>query len=292
MSTNGPGEAQPEYLGHGGPATNPVEGPAGPGRRTGIIVGAALAVVAAVGIGGYGLVQLMAGGSSPASVVPADTLGYVSLDLDPSAGQKIEAFRIMRKFPSLKKGLHLGGQDDIRRAIMEQIVEAGGCKRLSYSRDVEPWIGDRVAFAAVPERAEGAVPLIALQVSDQARAKKGIRAIGSCEGEGSQPGVSFAGDYALITDTQPDADRMAKDAKAASLADDADFKTWTGRTGDPGIVTMYVSKDAPAAIAMSGHHDRPGLNPLGGPVDGAFKNFRGGAGVVRFHAGAVEAEFT
>src|SRR6476620_11914073 len=69
------------------------------GRRTGLVAGAVVAVTAAIGVGAYGVAQLMSGGAAPATAVPADALGYVSLDLDPSASQKIEAISMLRKFP-------------------------------------------------------------------------------------------------------------------------------------------------------------------------------------------------
>ena len=69
--------------------------------------------------------QLFAGGSAPASAVPADAIGYVSLDLDPSASQKIEAIKILRKFPALKKRCKISSRDDMRRAVFDQIVKSG-----------------------------------------------------------------------------------------------------------------------------------------------------------------------
>ena len=115
MSTNVPGGTQPEYLGpaESGPGYDEPSGAPSGRRRTGVAVGAVVAVVAALGVGGYGLAQLMSGGASPASAVHADALGYVSLDLDPSASQKIEAFTMMRKFPALKK--QLGSRDGVQR---------------------------------------------------------------------------------------------------------------------------------------------------------------------------------
>jgi hypothetical protein len=109
MSSNNPG--QPEYLG-----SEPVrDGSTGAGsrlgRRTGLVVGVAVATVAAVGAGAYGVTQLMSGGSSAASAVPASAIGFVSLDLDPSAAQKIEAIEIMRKFPGLRSELDISSGD-------------------------------------------------------------------------------------------------------------------------------------------------------------------------------------
>jgi hypothetical protein len=246
-----------------------------------------------VGVGAYGVVQLMAGGSSPATAVPATAVAYVSLDLDPSATQKIEAFKILRKFPALKS--QLGGSDDLRRAVFDEIRKDGDCKDLSYADDVEPWIGNRVALAAVPDGKKPASPLVVLQVGDQAKAKAGVRALSECSDE-DLPGISFVGDYVLLTETQKQADAMAADAEEATLADSAEFTTAMKGVGDPGIVSMYVSKDAAQTFAAA-EKQALGAAPdvsaqQARQLDTMLKNFKGAAGVVRFRDGAVEAEFT
>ena len=308
MSTHGPNE--PEYLGAGAPEDATGEdafdlagdhaphGKAGrKAGRTGIVVGSAVAVVAAVGVGAYGVVQLMSGGSSPATAVPSDAIAYVSLDLDPSASQKIEAFKILRKFPGLKK--EMGSRGDIRKAVFEAMQEGGDCKTLDYATDVEPWIGDRVAYAAVPDSLHGAAPLVVLQVTYPAKAEAGARVIEACSADatGQQPGrtgISFVGDYMLLAETQREANAFARDAQAATLADDAAFTSTTALAGDPGILTMYVAKDAPRALATALAQDTSSAG--GSTVKGLdalekqYKDFEGAAGVVRFRGGAVETE--
>jgi hypothetical protein len=296
MSTNDPGHSEPEYVGSDTPAAAPAdsgEPPRGRGKRTGLVAAAAVAVVAAVGVGAYGVVQLMSGGSSAATAVPADAIGYVSLDLDPSASQKIEAFKMLRKFPSIKK--ELGGRDDIRKAVFEEIRTEGGCKELDYAKDVEPWIGNRIAVAAVPDSKKGALPLVVLQVTDGDKAKAGAAKLIECGDDGDsadKTGFAITGDYLLITETQKQADAMAKDAEAASLDDSDEFTTAMDRVGDPGIVTMYASKDAPDAVTTAIRNESGGDAADAGQVEKMFKDFDGAAGVVRFADGAVEAEFT
>ncbi|NUS50849.1 MAG: hypothetical protein HOQ22_07385, partial [Nocardioidaceae bacterium] len=224
----------------------------------------------------------------------------------------------MRRFPGLRK--ELGRQDDLRRAVFDQIrQDSPDCKSLSYDDDVEPWIGNRVAVAAVPDAKRIALPVVALQIGDEAAAKKGMQAILDCS-DGDEVGISFSGDYALVTEKQADADRVAQDAEAASLADDPDYRTWLDRAGDPGIVTMYASKDVPDAIVRGMKRsmasamefgDDPGfsVDPNSSAQMRSFEKqmrdyqeraaqrvrdelagFEGAAGVVRFADGAVEAE--
>ena len=293
MSTHVPGQPEPEYLGSETPAAGSSSSAGGKSaRRGGIVAAASVAVVAAVGVGAYGVVQLMSGGSSPATAVPANAVGYVSLDLDPSATQKIEAYKILRKFPALKN--QLGSTDDLRRTVFEGIRKEGNCKDLSYADDVEPWIGNRIAMAAVPD-GKSAAPLVVLQVSDQAKAEAGVRALSRCSDDTSA-GISFVGDYVLLAETQKQADTMAAAADAATLADASEFTTAMERAGDPGIISMYVSKDAPQALAAAEKRAlvaAPGVSPQQSRrLESLLKNFEGAAGVVRFRDGAVEAEFS
>ena len=293
-SADGPadpaGPHQPGQPDQPGPDTaggEPPAGGGGSGRRTALVAGAAVAVVAAVGVGAYGLVQLMAGGSAPASAVPADALAYASLDLDPSAGQKIEAFKLMRKFPGLKK--ELGGKDDIRKAVFDQIRKEGDCSELSYATDVEPWIGQRIAVAALPDDAKGAVPIVVVQVKDQDKAKAGVRALLRC-GDGTKSGLAFSGDYLVAAETQKVADAAAADAEKSALADSTAFTTATGRVGDPGIVTMYASKDVATALDAA-LPDEELSDAQSSQVRSSLKDFQGGAGVIRVRDGGIEAEF-
>src|SRR3954447_5171371 len=291
MTSHVPGQPEPEYLGADAPVAVPAKRPGGGARRA-LVATAAVAVVAAAGAGAYAVAQMMSGGESPATAVPATAVAYASLDLDPSAAQKIEAFKILRKFPAIKK--EIGGTDDLRRTIVDQIRKDNDCKDLDYTDDIQPWIATRMAVAAVPDGSKPAVPLVVLQVTDQAKAKTGVRALTSCGSE-APSGVSFVGDYLLLADTQKQADAMADDAEQAPLAESKEFTTTMDRAGDPGIVSMYVSKDAPEAMLGAvrnevGADDLPGFRA--NQLTKAFKDFEGAAGVIRFRDGAVEAEFS
>jgi hypothetical protein len=297
MSSNTP-SGQPEYLGTGEPDGSPARS----GRRWPVLGAAAVGVVAVVGLGGWGAFALLSGGGAqPAEAVPGRAVGYLSLDLDPAAAQKIEAIKILRKFPGIAEELDVSGTDDLRRVIFEQMQQEDTCTDLDYDDDIEPWIGERVALAAVPDKDPGVdAPVLVLQVNDQDAAEDGIQALARCSDAGDY-GYAFLDGYALITDTDKRAEALAAEAEESSLADDATFQEWTGRVGDPGIVTVYGAPGAPELL-LDMQHDmgegwfsyaagsQPERPELYDEMEPMYRDFEGMAAVVRFDDGAVEAE--
>jgi Protein of unknown function (DUF3352) len=299
-----PGQGNPEYLGSGAPG-----GEESAPKRWSVLGAAALGVAAVVALGGWGAYSFLSGGGAqPAAVLPAGTVAYASLDLDPSASQKIEAFKILKKFPGLQKELGLNTSDDLRRLFFEQVKEDGGCEGLDYAADIEPWIGERMAVAAVPDDKPGFdVPVFALQVSDRDAARAGIEAFADCVGIDEGFGFAFTGDYVLVTGSEARAKAVAADAEAGSLADDAGFQDWTGQIGDQGIITMYAAPGAPGYLgdlqdeqiqrSYEGD-DSAELMAESEHADGTsdewrsvYADFTGMAFTVRFDDGSVEAEF-
>ena len=134
--------------------------------------------LALVGGGVWAAMSFFGGGAQPAEALPAGTIGYASIDLDPSGGQKIEAFRMIQKFPAIEK--ELGGfdaEDDILAKAFEDIQEE--CD-VSYEDDVQPWLGYRFAVAAVDLGEDLPAPVGVIQVTDAGRPRRASR---------SSPGV-------------------------------------------------------------------------------------------------------
>lgn len=128
----------------------------------GLSVGAVGAVVAA-GLAANSF--LAGGGPQPEDVLPASTIGFVKVDLNPSVGQKVNVLRLMERFPHIdRKG------DDLKKTVVEAMLEDSGLD-LSYGKDVAPWLGDRVAVAAVPsleEKSEDPVAaLVVIEFTDE-----------------------------------------------------------------------------------------------------------------------------
>ncbi len=254
--------------GSGGPIppARPQQRSGGGGRKW-LIVGAVVGALA-VGAAAFGAYTwLTSTGPQPAEALPADTLGYVSIDLDPSGSQKIAALKTFQKFPAADEWLDdegIGSGDDIRKFIFTKIQEEEGvCDGLDFEDDIQPWLGDRFAIAAVDQGdGELPAPVGVVQVKDSDGAQdEAEQLIEGCGGNLDDGGLAINGDWLIIAETDEIAEQVVDDAAGSSLADDAEFQKWTEAAGDPGILTAYVSPDAGAVLADQ-------LGGLGGALTG------------------------
>jgi hypothetical protein len=229
-------------------------------------------------------------------------MAVLSVDLDPSAGQKIAAIKSIRKFPALKKSLGLQADDDLRRFAFDKIVD-GQCGKLDFEHDVKPWLGKRAAIAAVDLGGQSPAPVVALQISDHDKAQAGFQALVDCT-HPKDFGFTVGDDYLVASDSADHAKAVLAAGEAKPLADDAAYRKWTAAAGDPGVVSFYVG---PGASRYGGRLlDDVGSNlfdsgpgsfsfdessPSGDPkaaAEDALKHFRGLAGTVRFSGGGME----
>lgn len=259
-------------------------------------------MIGLVAVGGavWAAIAFLSTGPQPAEALPDSTIGYVSIDLDPSGSQKIEALKTLRKFPAFKDEVGLNTDDDVRQRLFEEVQGEVGCEGLDYGDDIEPWLGDRMAVAAVDTGEDEPVPVFVLQIKDSDKAEAGLTKVQECSsGDGGEAtgGWSINGDWVVIAETDEIASDVADDAASSSLADDEDFQHWTGEAGDTGILTAYVAPEAGAfisdAIGNFGPSFGLGDEPVGTMPDGvsdALKDFGGLALTVRFDEGSLEVE--
>jgi hypothetical protein len=310
VSSNIPPHGEPEILDSSGgqPESAPKRGN---GRRTALIVGDILGGVAVVGGAAWAATWYFSSGPDAAEVLPDSTLGYAEINLDPSGDQKIEALNTLNKFPGFKDKLGLNATDDIRKSLFEEIQKDGTCPDVDYAKDIEPWLGDRMAVAAVDEGEDHPTPVVVVQITDEGKAKDGLDKLLSCDNadSGADPsgsgdgGYAIDGGWAVIAETADLADQIVKDAGEGALADDKDYQHWTDAAGADGIMTLYAAPEAGAELAKLVQGDLAGMgsagsaasmmpgNSLGDDQFAQLEDFKGGAVKVRFNDGAVEAEF-
>lgn len=259
---SGPGSQQPDQPAPGASAGAPYGAPYrapyedGQGtpskpRRRGLLVALVVAAVILVVGGAAGAaayLKLAPKGAQPDTVLPADTVAMVRLDLDPSAGQKVAAARFLTKLPNVSKN---GDDVDLKQSLWKAVASSDdGLAKLDYQRDVEPWLGDRAAVAVLPG-GSAAQPhvVIALETTDQAKAKAGIEKVATAGGVSEPVDVTVRDDYALVTPKDVTSDLVSGLAKG-TLASSSTYSGDLAALGDTGVASLWV--DTPAALKSLG----------------------------------------
>jgi hypothetical protein len=317
-----PGAETLEY-GAGGPIPpQPRPRSGGGGKRRWFLVAGGVVGLSALGAAAFGAWWYVSTGPQPAQALPAGTLAYASLDLDPSGAQKVDALRTLRELPAVDDEFDLSGDlgdIDVTRVLVERILAEVPCD-VTYDADVESWLGDRAAVAAVDTGGEEPSPVFVVQVSDPDAAVEGFDELAACGSE-SDPeiGRDIVDDEWLVVAETPEIVADVVDETAdGSLADDETYREWTDAAGDPGIVSLYA---APAAgeflaenvedlffgasdfattdeLVMPGDELGDGSTLTQPPVSDevtdemtkALEDFEGMAMTLRFDDGAMEVE--
>lgn len=322
MSSN-----DPEYLDTAGPTQPPAGG--SDTRKRVIALGAMVGVGAVVAAGAWAATSFFATGAQPAEALPASTIAYLSVDLDPSGAQKVEAIQTLRKFPAFRDEIDLDTDDDLRERMFEEITKSGECEGLEFAEDVEPWLGSRAAVAAVDTGKDQPSPVVVIQVTDANGAEDGIaNLVETCGGaagsdadtdDSGAGGWVVDGDWAVMAESEEIAQQVVDATEKADLASDDAFTRWTGEAGDEGIISMYASAEvtdfADELMSVPGNPLAP-IDPLVMPdssgdslnedftdefeeptaevpeeVQKMLEDFEGAAATVRFDDGALEIEF-
>ena len=254
-----------------------------PKKRRGKLIPliAALAVLLVAGAGGaFAYSRLAGGGDQPATVLPSTAVAYARIDLDPSAGQKVNAIRFLMKFPSVKEQMGLSSDnDDLRQKLFEMIKKEAGddLADVDFEKDVKPWLGDRAGIAAVPN-GDKADAVMAIQITDEGKARAGLDKLFANEDE--KPGMAFVESYVIIAEDQQRADAAVAEANKKPLSDNATFDKDMSELGEQGFASFWI--DTKGAAELSGRElseeQRKAL-PQGSA-----------AGALRFEADHVELE--
>ncbi|MDP9461406.1 MAG: DUF3352 domain-containing protein, partial [Actinomycetota bacterium] len=183
----------------------------------------------------YAASLLSGGGTQPEDVLPAAAIGFVKVDLDPAAGQKLAAYRLSTAFPDSGVEAEADVADElVRRLFAEQ-------DEVDYDADLRPWLGKRLGLAVLPPRSGSDEPVVvaAVQVTDRDEAQQGLRHLAAAD-DGDELHWAFArdDDYVLVSDDQAVVDDAA--AATAHLAGRAEFERSVEELGGDQVALGWV----------------------------------------------------
>ena len=215
-----------------------------PRKRWPLIVGAVVVgVVVLAGAAVAAFVLLSGRGPQPESALPADTIGFVKLDLDPSAGQKINALRFLRD--NLPADMGISVDPDSSDPIGDALTSSGVFDGEDFTwQDIDTWVGDRAAVAAIPTGSGEVAPVVIVRIDDEAAMASFLAA--------HAPDIAFAmvrEGYAVFAETQ---DAVQAVAGAQSwLADSASFQADMSQLGGGQILVGWADVAAAQAAQQS-----------------------------------------
>ncbi|MBT9276040.1 DUF3352 domain-containing protein [Phycicoccus sp. MAQZ13P-2] len=266
------------------------------GLGRGLLVGGVAALVVVGGAGAWAWTALGGGGDRPADVLPGTTFAYAAVDLDPGAGQKVEALRTLSKFPGLSS-TGVSEKSDLGTTLTDLVLSDDECPNLDPARDVTPWLGQRAAVAGVTV-GEDSVPVGVVQVTDDEAAGRGMLKLLACaenddaaKTDGLTPTWVVRDGWAYVAQDADTATRVADAAAKTTLAGSRDYAEWTGAVGEQGLVTMYLAPKPGSQIrslvtSLDLGEDLAGLDAATAQYD----EFTGGAMTLRFAGGGLELE--
>jgi hypothetical protein len=192
----------------------PPQPPASGSRVKKIVAGVAvLAVVAGGAVAAYAYTMLASSGIQPERVLPATTLFFAKLDLDPAAGQKIAAYRLSAKFPAVSKGAP--NIDAEKNALLSAFFGDRG--DFDYKTEIKPWLGDRLAVAVVPDAASpaGLDPVLAVAYTNETKMRAALNKAVLTK---KDLGYVTTNGYVLISDSQSHAEAVLAGVRRGTLA--------------------------------------------------------------------------
>jgi len=185
-----------------------------------LIVGV-LAVLIAGGV--FAFSKLSGGGVQPEELLPADTVAFAKLDLNPSAGQKIEFVRFISHFSGTFKDFN---SNDPIGSVLKQY---NATDSLNWD-EIKPWVGNRFAIAGV-QSGSGVTPVVVLGVSNEAQMKYYLAK--------HQPTFKYVikQGFAILADSQATLDIVA--ASPTHLNTNATYKSDIAALGGSQVAVLW-----------------------------------------------------
>lgn len=221
-----------------------------------------IGLVGAAFVGGY-LFLFGAATDRASSLAPADSAFYVNVYLQPSTGQQMNLAGLIGRLPGFADEASLDEKVD---QVVQNLLGPTG---LDYRDQVKPWLGNQVAVAgwAGPEGAGEPVPVIIVEVKDQAAAAAAIADLAAEAGddfaveayEGTELQVATNATYAFVEDMLvigPTADAVHPVVDVANgadnLADRSDFRATMEALEPDHLASAFFDLSAIADAAGAG----------------------------------------
>jgi uncharacterized protein DUF3352 len=189
-------------------------------------------VVAALSLPAVGCGEGSSPGAAGASVAPAATQVFVSVDTSFDSSEWEAGRSLLGKFP------------DGDRAVDWVLDELGG-KGIDFEEDVKPALGPETDFVALDVAGDGKVVGLT-QPDDKAKLETLL-------GKSDEPLVSREIDgWVAFSDTEANLDEFERLRADGTLEDDGEYQKVSGEVADDGIAHVFVAGSALGSTPLAG----------------------------------------
>jgi len=189
-------------------------------------------VVAALSLPAVGCGEGSSPGAAGASVAPAATQVFVSVDTSFDSSEWEAGRSLLGKFP------------DGDRAVDWVLDELGG-KGVDFEEDVKPALGPETDFVALDVAGDGKVVGLT-QPEDKAKLEALL-------GKSDEPLVSREIDgWVAFSDTEANLDEFERLRADGTLEDDGEYQKVSGEVADDGIAHVFVAGSALGSTPLAG----------------------------------------
>jgi Protein of unknown function (DUF3352) len=189
-------------------------------------------VVAALSLPAVGCGEGSSPGAAGASVAPAATQVFVSVDTSFDSSEWEAGRSLVGKFP------------DGDRAVDWVLDELGG-KGVDFEEDVKPALGPETDFVALDVAGDGKVVGLT-QPDDKAKLETLL-------GKSDEPLVSREIDgWVAFSDTEANLDEFERLRADGTLEDDGEYQKVSGEVADDGIAHVFVAGSALGSTPLAG----------------------------------------
>lgn len=240
------------------PILSPAPVPPKPRRLKRLVPLVVLPLALVVGGGAFAAYKVGvfgAPGAQPSAVAPANTLAYAAVDFNPSAKAKLGAYEFSQAFES-GKGF---GKTTFKDDLLAKVFPDSDVDPFHYAADVAPWVGDRMAMAAVPapNTEEGVTALAIIEQTDVKVAEASLTKWQNRVDDDETVYWAFKDDYVLIgidkaavaaaskAETSLD-DNTTYTHDKAVLGEDALAHAWVNTTALVDALPADVTAEVPA----------------------------------------------
>jgi hypothetical protein len=199
-----------------------------------IVASATAVLLTAGGVTAYTL--LAGGGVTLDAQLPADSVAYAEINLDPPASQKVAALRFFHHFRDLNVREDAA---DLISGLVEPLLDTAEVRQ-QYDQNVKPWVGKHAAFGIDPQ-GDAVEPIAVVESTDPAKARAGLDALRrQAKDAADQVGYVVTDKFVVLARSEAVARNAISDAAKASLHGNNTFQQDLKSVGDDGVFTAWL----------------------------------------------------